>query len=300
MTERSTTGTPKGAPAQDDTSLDRLLDLFAVIDARISDDSVSKGELVELRSEITRLHREIDAAITARQELREKVRGLISRWKMIEAKVSTVPGSSTSARVDHLGASTYIERGWSLLSAGDAHAAEEPLRTALSLAPLNIEAGTLLAWTFVSLGRLDAADLLLARISGIDPGYSLARVVRGFHDVESGDTERAVNLLMDVATSKMADRRSRLYAYLYCGIALRLRGEFDEARQTFEHALQIGPNFLEAAFELGRTLELESKTDAAISVWRRAAAANSFSPWGKKCSDAAAGHGHGAEALSSS
>ncbi len=47
---------------------------------------------------------------------------------------------------DHIGASTFIEKGWSLISLGDYAGAIQSLNKALTLSPDDVQAQSLLGW----------------------------------------------------------------------------------------------------------------------------------------------------------
>jgi hypothetical protein len=57
------------------------------------------------------------------------------------------------------------------------------------------------------------------------------------------------------------------------------RGQWTSFRKT----LVLGPNLIEAYYELGRALWFNGDYDAAKQTWRDGHAANRFNPWGKKC-----------------
>ena len=107
-------------------------------------------ERERLKQQIITLFRDADAAANAALAFKASVKSLVERWKQLDGataadKPSTRAATfSGSGRVDHLGASTFIEKGWSKLSLGDPAGAELALRRALELAPGSNEAETLL------------------------------------------------------------------------------------------------------------------------------------------------------------
>jgi len=55
--------------------------------------------------------------------------------------------------------------------------------------------------------------------------------------------------------------------------------------QTFlQRAITLGPNLVEAYYELGRARWFGGNTAGARDAWRDGAHANKFNPWGKRCS----------------
>ena len=60
---------------------------------------------------------------------------------------------------------------------------------------------------------------------------------------------------------------------------------YDDAQAFYRKALALGPNLIEAYYELGRALWFEGKKGAALEAWRDGVAANKFNPWGKRCGE---------------
>lgn len=48
-------------------------------------------------------------------------------------------------------------------------------------------------------------------------------------------------------------------------------------------AIALGPNLIEAYYELGRAHWLNDELDQAREVWQRGHTMNTFGPWGEKC-----------------
>ena len=79
------------------------------------------------------------------------------------------------------------------------------------------------------------------------------------------------------------DRRATLYAHLYLGMVHRAEKRFDDAERSFRQALGLGPNLLQAWYEMGGTRWDAGDVIGAADAWRQGAAANKFNPWGKRC-----------------
>jgi hypothetical protein len=60
---------------------------------------------------------------------------------------------------------------------------------------------------------------------------------------------------------------------------------FDDAENFLRKAIALGPNLVEAYYELGRARSLGGNAEGAAQAWRDGAAANKFSPWGKRCAE---------------
>lgn len=285
----------------------RLHDLQARLDAaRAHAGGVGQTVQEELKAEIIALFREADAALRDAQALKEAVKGLAEQWKRLDGPAGALtpqglvvpngppsdpPGGPTaavtearpaSARADHLGASTFIEKGWSRLSLGDLAGAEAALRRALELAAGNSEAETLLGWTLMLQGQHEAARMILEAVLQRDSGYALARANLGYLSWRTGRPEDAIEQLQAVLHAD-GDRKATLYAYLYLGMVHGGRGAIEEAEHYFHGALERGPNLLQAWYELGRAYWLVGRQADALTAWSRGAVANTFSPWGKRC-----------------
>ncbi len=188
-------------------------------------------------------------------------------------------------REDHLGASTFLEKGWHLLAHGDFAAAEKTLETALSLAPSDSRARALLGWAQMRLGRYDEALGLLDRLVGDDPMNATARAGLGYVCMRKGLLREAHEHLSR-ASKQMSDPRAALYGCFWLGVLYSQQRDVVEAERCFSRTLSLAPNFIEAYYELGRTFWSAGELSEAERVWKTGNAANRFSQWGKRCADA--------------
>jgi tetratricopeptide (TPR) repeat protein len=60
---------------------------------------------------------------------------------------------------------------------------------------------------------------------------------------------------------------------------------FEDAQTFFEKTITLGPNLIEAYYELGRAFWFNGQQDEALQAWKRGVATNKFNPWGKKCAE---------------
>jgi tetratricopeptide (TPR) repeat protein len=187
-------------------------------------------------------------------------------------------------RVDHLGASTYIERGWSRISLGDYVGAEESLEHALQLAPGDSQAEALLGWAQMLQDRYDIAMLNFHKVLVREPNNSLARINVGYICLRKGIFGEAIEHLTR-AIRLDNDRKATLYAHHYLGLLYLEREMYDDSVGFFRKALELGPNLIEAYFEMGRALWFGGRQDEAREAWRAGAAANKFNAWGKRCAE---------------
>lgn len=238
-------------------------------------------ERERVKQEIIALFRDADAAATAALAFKASVKELVDHWKQLDGRTATVAGSG---RVDHLGASTFVEKGWSKLSLGDPAGAEVALRRALELAPGSNDAETLLGWAQMMQQQYDAARTTFQRVLQREPEHALAHTNVGYVCLRQGLYGEAIEHLSRVIRLDL-DRKATLYAHLYLGMVYREREMYDDAETFFRKALELGPNLLQSWYELGRVHWFAGRRDDAIASWRSGAEANKFSPWGKRCAE---------------
>jgi tetratricopeptide (TPR) repeat protein len=232
-----------------------------------------------LRDDIVALFRQAEAAEREVQALKDAVKALAGRWRGEEAGA---PRATTSARVDHLGASTFVEKGWSRLVVGEAAEAEAALRRALGLAPGHVHAETLLAWACLEQGRREEAAWRLHHVLLREPRAALARACVGYGCLLAGAYAEAIEHLSRVAREG-GEPTASLYAHFWLGLVYAEREMFGDAQALFRRALALGPNFLQASYELGRAQWFAGEPVAARETWRSAAASNTFNPWARRC-----------------
>lgn len=190
-------------------------------------------------------------------------------------------------REDHLGASTFVEKGWHHIAHGDFAAAEEALRTALRLAPSDARARTLLGWAIMRQGRMDEALAILEDVLALDETNALARACLGYVCMRKGLRREAHEHLTRTA-AQVSDPKASLYACFYLGLLYGQQRDVVEAERYFRRTLSLAPNFIEAYYELGRAFWVVGEIQEAENVWRGGNSANRFSPWGKRCAEAIA------------
>lgn len=275
---------------------------LAALDARLSAglqclETVDESARAMLKSDIITLFRDVDRELTALAALKDEVKGLVAKWKRLpgieganDAEEMTRPttdlaGIGLSGRVDHLGASTFIAKGWTAISIGDYPAGEVALVRALELAPEDLEAATLLGWAVMGQGRHDDALAILQGVLAREPSHALARVNVGYVCLQKGIFGEAIEHLVRAARTE-GDRKATLYANLYLGLVYQRREMYDDAMTFFHAALTLGPNLIEARYELGRTHLLAGDRAGALEAWRAGASASKLNAWSKRCEDA--------------
>jgi tetratricopeptide (TPR) repeat protein len=247
--------------------------------------------LAAVKKDIIALFKQVDGAITDLSALKEEIRALVDRYKQAEeqgeAGGGAAPGLETARPVvqaDHIGASTFIEKGWSLISLGDYDGAIQALSRALSLSPGEVQAESLLGWAQMLKEDYDDALATLQKVLMKEPGNSLARINLGYVCLKKKIYGEAIEHLSK-AIRMANDPKATLYANFYLGLVYLQREMFEDAENFFKKTLDIGPNMIEAYYELGRAQWLCGNADTAKATWQAGFAANKFNPWGKKCRD---------------
>jgi tetratricopeptide (TPR) repeat protein len=262
---------------------------FAALDARLKAPGAS-NDRERLKRDISDLFRAVDAELGELTKLKDEVRSLIERWKTLEAprQPSNAPefvSDRPTLHADHLGASTFIEKGWSLISSGEYAAAEVVLAKALELSPGEPQAESLLGWAMMLNEKYDDARLAFQKVLMREPTNALARVNLGYVCLRKGIHTEAIEHLSR-AIRLDNDRRATMYANFYLGLVYVERGMFEEAQTFHKKAIALAPNLLQAHFELGRAYLRAGRRDDALATWRAAYAENNLNPWAKRCGEA--------------
>lgn len=252
-----------------------------------------------LKADIIALYRAVEREMSDLSALKEEVKGLVQHWKSLEAPdappapepvIHETPADaaprtgSAPTRADHLNASTYLEKGWSLLSLGDHTGAEQALTRALELAPNDPQGVSLLGWAQMLQAKYDDALLNFQKVLMREPQNSLARINVGYICLKKKIFGEAIEHLSK-AIRLDNDRKATLYAHYYLGLLYLEREMYEDAQNFLRKALAMGPNLIEAYYELGRAIFFAGDREGAVAAWRDGARANKFSPWGKRCAE---------------
>ncbi len=255
----------------------------AALGARL-DASGAVAERDSLRTELIALGKGLDQELTELAALKEEAKLLAERWKGLHASVVPTFDAVRPVVADHIGASTFMEKGWSRISLGDYVGAEESLTKALQLAPNDPEAVSLLGWALMLQEKYDDALMQFQKVLMCEPGNALARINVGYICLRKRIFGEAIEHLSR-AIRLDSDRKATLYAHFYLGLVYLERDMFEDAQNFFQKTIAIGPNLIEAYYELGRAFWFNGQRDEALQTWRDGLAANKFNPWGKKCAE---------------
>jgi tetratricopeptide (TPR) repeat protein len=260
---------------------------FQSIEARLGP-ATSPADREAVKRDIIALFKRVDAAISELGQLKEDIRGLVERYKQgTAAGVATAPqftGARPAVHADHLGASTFIEKGWSLISLGDHAGAIQALEKALALSPGEIQAQSLLGWAQMLHEDYDDALGTFSRVLMKEPANALARINVGYICLKKRIFGEAIEHLSK-AIRLDNDRKATLYAHYYLGLVYLEREMYEDAQTFFRKTLKLGPNLIEAHFELGRALWFAGQRDEAMRTWAEGHKANKFNPWAKRCEE---------------
>jgi len=277
-----------------DRAIEELQSRCRILEARLNADNAI-AELDGLKADIGALFKTVEHQIAELTAVREDVLKLVEKWKGVRAAqpaqrvvvAPEFPGAKPAVVADHLGASTFIEKGWSRLFAGDHIGAEEALNTALSLSPGNPDAESLLGWALMLQDKFDDALLNFQKVLVQQPHNALARINVGYICLKKGIFGEAIEHLSR-AIRLGNDKKATLYAHFYLGLVYLERDMFEDAQTFFQKTLALGPNMIEAYLELGRAYWYNGQRAEAVDTWKAGVAANTFNTWGKRCAEALA------------
>jgi len=247
-----------------------------------------------VKREIIALFKRVDGALTELGQLKDGVRGLAERYKQLNGAAGAAPagpapapqftGARPAVQADHLGASTFIEKGWSLISLGDYAGAIQALEKALALSPGAIQAQSLLGWAQMLHEDYDDALATFSKVLMKEPANALARINVGYICLKKRIFGEAIEHLSK-AIRLDNDRKATLYAHYYLGLVYLEREMYEDAQSFFRKTLALGPNLIEAYLDMGRAQWFSGDKDGARRSWADGHKANKFNPWARRCQE---------------
>jgi tetratricopeptide (TPR) repeat protein len=252
-------------------------------------DAPGAADREAVKRDIIALFKRVDGALADLGLIKDDIRALVERYKQSNSVADTSPapqftGARPAVHADHLGASTYIEKGWSLISLGDYSGAIQALEKALTLSPGAVDATSLLGWGQMLNEDYDDALGNFSKVLMKEPANALARINVGYICLKKGIFGEAIEHLSK-AIRLDNDRKATLYAHYYLGLVYLEREMYEDAQTFLRKTLKLGPNLIEAYFELGRALWLGGEREDAVQVWTQGYKANKFNPWAKRCQE---------------
>jgi tetratricopeptide (TPR) repeat protein len=258
------------------------------IDARL-EAGLAEGERAQVKAEIITLFKAVEAQVAELSALKDEIKQLVDKWKAQQATGggSAAPqftGEKPVVHADHIGASTFIEKGWSRLSLGDHEGAEQALLKAIELSPGDPQSEALLGWAQMLQEKYDDALMNFQKVLIREPANALARINVGYICLKKGIFGEAIEHLSK-AIRLDNDRKATLYAHFYLGLVYLEREMYEDAQTFFRKTLVLGPNLIEAHYELGRAHWFNDEREEAKAAWAAGVATNKFNPWGKRCAE---------------
>jgi tetratricopeptide (TPR) repeat protein len=262
--------------------------LYTAIDAKL-DAGVTGEERPLVKQDIVGLFKSVEAQIADLTQLKDEIKLLVDKWKATAAvdgaQAPQFQGERPVVHADHIGASTFIEKGWSRLSLGDYEGAETALLKAIELSPGDPQSEALLGWAQMLQEKYDDALMNFQKVLMREPANALARINVGYICLKKKIFGEAIEHLSK-AIRLDNDRKATLYAHFYLGLVYLEREMYEDAQTFFQKTLVLGPNLIEAYYELGRAHWFNDERDEARATWQKGHATNKFNPWGKKCAEA--------------
>ncbi|MGH7537034.1 MAG: tetratricopeptide repeat protein [Gemmatimonadales bacterium] len=254
------------------------------------DTAASQAEREAVKVGIIAFFKQVDGLLGELGQLKDEIRVLVDKYKQLQAASSAeaaapdFTGVRPAVKADHIGASTYIEKGWSLISLGDHAGAIQVLQKALQLSPGETQAESLLGWAQMLHGDYDDALSTFQKVLMKEPANSLARINVGYICLKKRIFGEAIEHLSK-AIRLDNDKKATLYAHFYLGLVYLNREMYEDAQTFFQKTLKLGPNLIEAYYELGRAYWFGGGQDQARQSWDEGFKANKFNPWGRKCQE---------------
>lgn len=242
-----------------------------------------------VKQDIIGLFKHVDQLITDLSALKEDIRVLVDKYKRLAQATSgdrapEFTGAVPVLHADHIGASTFKEKGWSLISLGDYPGAVHALQKALALSPGDVQAQSMLGWAQMLNEDYDAALGTFQQVLMKEPANALARINVGYICLKKEIFGEAIEHLSK-AIRLDNDKKATLYAHYYLGLVYLEREMYEDAQTFLQKTLKLGPNLIEAYYELGRAQWFGGDETAAKATWRSGFEANKFNPWGKRCQE---------------
>jgi tetratricopeptide (TPR) repeat protein len=256
---------------------------IAALTARLDAPSAAT-ERDAIRADLITLAKTLEQDLVELGALKEDAKSLVEKWKGLQSSMAPAFSADRPVVADHIGASTFMEKGWSRISLGDYAGAEESLVKALRLAPNDPQAESLLGWALMLQEKYDDALMQFQKVLMREPGNALARINVGYICLKKRIFGEAIEHLSR-AIRLDSDKKATLYAHFYLGLVYLERDMFEDAQTFFQKTLVLGPNLIEAYYELGRAYWFNGQREEGQQTWRDGFAANKFNPWGKKCAE---------------
>ena len=126
----------------------------------------------------------------------------------------------------------------------------------------------------------DDALATFSKVLMKEPANALARINVGYICLKKRIFGEAIEHLSK-AIRLDNDRKATLYAHYYLGLVYLEREMYEDAQTFFRKTLTLGPNLIEAYFELGRALWFAGERDGAAAELGRRTQGQQVQPLGQ-------------------
>lgn len=250
----------------------------------------TRGDATLLRLAIREVDERLQEIDQGVEELRTKLGSLAARAQSLPASEAMTPERPEPPPPlfvwSDLASSTYIQKGWNSIAAGDYESALGYLERAVQAAPEDAAALSALGWAQSLSQEYEQALQTFQQVLALDPDNALARVHLGYICLKKRIYGEAIEHLSRVVRSS-GDRKAALYGNYYLGLVYLSRDMHTDAIGFFEKAIEMGPAMAEAYFQLGRAHYLAGRVQRAVTVWKQGTSANRYDPWAKRCAESA-------------
>jgi hypothetical protein len=151
-----------------------------------------------------------------------------------------------------------------------------------------VQSEALLGWAQMLQAKYDDALMSFQKVLMKEPANSLARINVGYICLKKKIFGEAIEHLSK-AIRLDNDRKAVLYAHFYLGLVYLEREMYEDAQTFFRKTIGLGPNLIEAYYELGRAHWFNEERDEARQTWQQGSRPTSSTRGGSGARDAPAG-----------
>lgn len=213
--------------------------------------------------------------------MNEKIKNLAKKIKNKKEDKKDFQNFVKTMHISKVDLTTYIDRGWNFLMEEQYDDAIKVLEKASSLAPDDVKTLDLLGWAYINKERYDDAMIVFQKVLQIDPENSIAKNNLGFVCFKKGIYGEAIEHLTYVLKNSK-DKVALMYANFYLGLIYKEREMYDDAIKFFKNTIEIGPNHMEAYYNLGLVYFLTGREKKGITILKELIKKNKFNRWAQK------------------
>jgi type IV pilus assembly protein PilF len=159
-------------------------------------------------------------------------------------------GNARQEKKDRDAASYNAQLGIEYMKQGDLALAKEKLDRAVTEDPQNADAHSARALLFERMGERGQADTEFRTALRLAPHNPQVVNMYAVYLCSTGRTDEGVKRFLEAARDPLYSTPEAAYAN--AGVCLRAAKRDDEAAANFDHALQVRPDYAEAAYQLAK------------------------------------------------